>query len=87
MYSSSTAVAIMEVVKFSCCLAVISYEKGGLYGLIKSLRVELFSQLSVPSILYTIQNNLLYYALTHLDAATFQVVYNVNFLTTACKAN
>eukprot|EP01038_Epipyxis_sp_PR26KG_P010847 gene10847-14560_t len=89
MYSSSSAVAVMEIVKFVCCIIVIAYEKGGILGLVKALRVELFSQpmevvkLSVPSILYTVQNNLLYYALTHLDAATFQVVYNVKILTTA----
>ena len=31
------------------------------------------AQLSVPSFLYTIQNNLVFVALTNLDAPTFQV--------------
>ena len=30
-------------------------------------------KLSVPSFLYTVQNNLLYFALKHLDAAPYQV--------------
>jgi solute carrier family 35 (UDP-sugar transporter), member A1/2/3 len=89
LYSSSTAVAVMEVVKFACCLLVIAYDKGSLRALWKVLQEELFSQrtellkLAVPSVLYSIQNNLLYYALSHLDAATFQVGYQVKILTTA----
>ena len=89
LYASSTAVAVMEMVKFVTCFVVIAHQKGSLTVLAKSLQEEIFNnplevlKLSVPSFLYTVQNNLLYYALTHLDAATFQVGYQVKILTTA----
>lgn len=55
----------------------------GAKGLVITLYNEVYSQpyellkVSVPSLLYTIQNNLLYYALSNLDAATFQIGYQV----------
>ena len=89
LYASSTAVASMECVKFITCLFVILYQKRSISLFGRTLYDELISQpmeivnLAVPSLLYTIQNNLLYYALSHLDAATFQVGYQVKILTTA----
>lgn len=89
MYASSTAVVVMEVIKFVTCLGVVAYDKGGIIGLFTCLRGEVFVQprelalLAVPSLLYTVQNNLLYFALSHLDAATYQVGYQSKILTTA----
>ena len=39
--------------------------------------------LAVPACLFTLQSNLLVIALTSLDAATFQVLYQLKILTTA----
>lgn len=89
MYASTTAVVITEVLKMLSCFLVIGYEAGGVFGLLKCLHDEIIAvpmelvKLAVPSFLYTLQNNLLYVALSNLDPATFQVGYQLKILTTA----
>mmetsp|Transcript_21405 Transcript_21405/g.35418 ORF Transcript_21405/g.35418 Transcript_21405/m.35418 type:complete len:405 (-) Transcript_21405:68-1282(-) len=87
LYLASSAVFIMECMKFFICCCVIAYQSGG--NLMGELQEHIINspmemvKLCVPSLLYTIQNNLLYLALTNLDAATYQVCYQLKILTTA----
>lgn len=90
MYIASTAVVFAEVFKVLACLAIIF--NGSSYSwsfFVSHLREEILDKpwetlkLAVPSGLYTIQNNLLYVALSNLDAATYQVTYQLKILTTA----
>ena len=87
MYLASTAVFIMEVMKLGICCCVIAYQtNGSLFSELKTHVLESpleMAKLSVPSFMYTIQNNLLYFALSNLDAATYQVCYQLKILTTA----
>ena len=87
LYLASSAVFVMEVMKLVICCVVITYQSGG--KLMAELNTHVIEapmemlKLCVPSFLYTVQNNLLYLALTNLDAATYQVCYQLKILTTA----
>ena len=90
MFLSSTAVVLSELLKMVCATFLLCAEDRFNWTLLKTrIRREVLDvptdmlKLSIPSILYTIQNNLQYVAVSHLDAATFQVTYQLKILTTA----
>ncbi|KAI7897965.1 UDP-galactose transporter [Cokeromyces recurvatus] len=93
LYLASTAVLMSEVIKSLVCAFVIYtfLPKSGrsLRRLIAFLYREIVIdwretiKLALPAILYLIQNNLQYVAATNLDAATFQITYQLKILTTA----
>ncbi|KAI7857103.1 UDP-galactose transporter [Circinella umbellata] len=92
-YLASTAVIMSEVIKTLVCLGVLysvpPLHRRSISRLGSFLQYELFtkwreaSKLAFPAVLYLIQNNLQYVAATNLDAATFQVTYQLKILTTA----
>ena len=89
MYLASTAVFFAEILKMIACLAVLVYKTKSIGRTMFTLRKEILEQpqeilkMLVPSGLYALQNNLLYVALSNLEAATFQVSYQMKILWTA----
>lgn len=89
-YLASSAVVVAEFLKILTCVGLVfkdhSYSGRALSSI---LRQEILHKpvetlkLAIPSGIYTLQNNLLYVALSNLDAATYQVTYQLKILTTA----
>ncbi|CAK5075195.1 unnamed protein product [Meloidogyne enterolobii] len=89
-YLSSTAVLMAEIVKFITCVFVLFFQNDWSFDrLLRVLNADVFNRLNettkigVPALLYVIQNNLLFLSLSKLDAATYQVTYQLKILTTA----
>ena len=89
-YLTSTAVVAAEVGKVVTCIAILTVQAGGDTASVRRLlHAEILAKpletlkLAVPAGLYTLQNNLLFVALSNLDAAVYQVTYQLKILTTA----
>ncbi|KAF9112827.1 hypothetical protein BGX27_002706 [Mortierella sp. AM989] len=89
MYLASTAVFIAEIIKLCTCCMILVYKTRSISHTVYIIRKEILEQpheilkMLVPSGLYALQNNLLYIALSNLEAATFQVTYQMKILSTA----
>ncbi|KAF3858747.1 hypothetical protein F7725_011948, partial [Dissostichus mawsoni] len=85
-YLASSAVVSAEVLKILVCTLIVFMENNFSVRLLKeeivNKPVETL-KLAIPAGIYTLQNNLLYVALSNLDAATYQVTYQLKILTTA----
>jgi UDP-sugar transporter A1/2/3 len=85
-YLPQTAVVLSELVKFVICsiIYIMNDLKGSLtpHKIIRDFRQD-WIKMVVPAVLYLVQNNLQYIAVSLLDAATFQVTYQLKILTTA----
>ncbi|NWU92620.1 S35A2 protein, partial [Upupa epops] len=86
----STAVVMAEAIKGSTCLLLLLLQhRGSLRQTAQTLQEAVWGhfgdtlRLAVPSLIYTLQNNLQYVAISNLPAATFQVTYQLKILTTA----
>lgn len=88
MYIASTAVFLAEVLKIVACLIVMRHQQRTWDKFSNMVRQEILGKpretlkMLIPSGLYALQNNLLYVALSNLEAATFQVTYQMKILST-----
>uniref|UniRef100_A0A7S2WBS3 UDP-galactose transporter n=1 Tax=Mucochytrium quahogii TaxID=96639 RepID=A0A7S2WBS3_9STRA len=86
MYLSSTAVPTAEFVKLviSFVLFLGEHQGGNALGYLWSEIYNIDSlKLAVPGVLYSVQNNLLFVALSNLEPAPYQILYQIKILTTA----
>lgn len=93
-YYTSTSVFLNEVIKLAISATVALYDLAKnlppgtpatvLFGnLVSTVFAGDSWKLAIPAAMYTLQNSLQYVAVSNLDAATFQVTYQLKILTTA----
>ncbi|XP_068241881.1 UDP-N-acetylglucosamine transporter-like isoform X2 [Palaemon carinicauda] len=89
-YIITTAVLLSEILKLTLSLGFLHIETGKMAKvtfdrLYRDVVLNVWEtlKLAIPAFLYVVQNNLLFIALSNLDAATYQVTYQLKILTTA----
>ncbi len=88
-YLASTAVLLVEVIKLLASLGLATHDACRSHppsGVTTHLYRTIFApdcwKLIVPAALYTLQNSLVYAAISNLDPVAFQVTYQLKILTT-----
>ena len=93
-YLPSSAIFLVELLKLAICLTLSLYEVSlaaprstPATSLFSILGAAIFTgdswQMAIPAFLYTLANSLQYIGITNLDAATFQVTYQLKIIVTA----
>lgn len=79
-WDSQVAVLAQEAIKTLVCIVLLL--KDGTLNSVFSNKTEVLKT-AIPALLYLLQNNLQYVAVTYLDASTYAVMYQLKILTTA----
>uniref|UniRef100_A0A7S0QMN3 Uncharacterized protein n=1 Tax=Cryptomonas curvata TaxID=233186 RepID=A0A7S0QMN3_9CRYP len=89
---STIVIALVECIKVVVCLLYLLVVNRGFGGLFSELKAEIVdkpletAKLLVPSLLYVVQNNLLFVAVSNLDPGAYQVTSQLKTLVTALFA-
>ena len=90
MYLTTTAVFFSEVMKFAGSFVLVFLENDwNVRGVLEKTHGYILAQptetlkVGVPALLYTLQNNLIFVALSNISASAYQVTYQLKILTTA----
>lgn len=88
-YLASSVVLFTEVLKTAVSCFLVMQENGSISNGIDTLRMHFTRsyfetlKVSVPALLYTVQNNMMFFSLSRLTMGVQQVTYQLKILTTA----
>lgn len=83
LFFTSTVVVLAEVLKLVTCLVIILVQVGSFQKYAAHMYEGIFVnwvdtvKMSVPAILFMVQTNLLFFAISYLEAAVYQVQHSV----------
>ncbi|KAF0685763.1 Aste57867_22371 [Aphanomyces stellatus] len=88
-YNATSAVMLIECLKFVLCMLVVTYIKGGVSASVTSVQREVFGdregfkKMIILALLYAGQNTVALLSYDYVDVATYNVVYQLKIVTTA----
>jgi UDP-sugar transporter A1/2/3 len=89
MFFSTTAIVCQEIIKMVVAAVLLYAESFDFNDFKNAINQQIINnkvdsiKTGVPALLFTIQTNLVYLAISNLDAAVFQVTFQIKILTTA----
>jgi len=89
LFFSTTAIVCQEILKMFVSVGLLYLESSSLTELCNQINQQILKnpfdsiKTGIPAFLFTIQTNLVYLAISNLDAAVFQVTFQIKILTTA----
>ncbi len=89
MFFSTTAIVCQEFIKMLVSVGLLYTESFSFNDLKTTIMQQIVNnrmdslKTGIPAILFTVQTNLVYLAISNLDAAVFQVTFQIKILTTA----